>query len=138
MNGGSNLMHEPLGPLRRAGLSGLFTPRSASLLAAGGIVATLGAAGLNASPTAAPLPPAAQGGEGRASLFSPGTGDGRDHLRQAIGGSDMVATAAYAYDDLPAGQADYSMGHFTVAHDQAEILPLLREAKALNPRLQII
>ena len=72
------------------------------------------------------------------SLFDPATGDGLDYLRQPIGGSDFVATAPYTYDDLPAGQTDYGQQHFNIAHDQAQILPLLREAKALNPRLQII
>ena len=82
--------------------------------------------------------PAAQRAQVMASLFSPTTGDGLDYLRQPIGGSDMVATAPYTYDDLPAGQTDYGMQHFSIAHDQAQILPLLREAKALNPRLQVI
>jgi glucosylceramidase len=82
--------------------------------------------------------PAAQRAQVMASLFSPTTGDGLDYLRQPIGGSDMVATAPYTYDDLAAGQTDYGMQHFSIAHDQAQILPLLREAKALNPRLQVI
>jgi glucosylceramidase len=82
--------------------------------------------------------PAAQRAQVMTSLFSPTTGDGLDYLRQPIGGSDMVATAPYTYDDLPAGQTDDSMQHFSIAHDQAEILPLLREAKSLNPRLQVI
>jgi glucosylceramidase len=205
MNGGSNLMQEPVGPLRRPGQRWLFTPRSASLLAAGVIVAALGAAGLNATaataaanapgttsahvwittangadklsdlgtvdfstaPSTAPTVvvdptltyqtmqgfggaitdssasllytlPAAQRAQVMASLFSPVTGDGLDYLRQPIGGSDMVATAAYTYDDLAAGQSDYNMRHFSIARDQAQILPLLREAKALNPRLQVI
>jgi len=72
------------------------------------------------------------------SLFDPVSGDGLDYLRQPIGASDFVATADYTYDDLPVGQTDYQQRHFTIAHDQAQILPLLREAKALNPRLQII
>jgi glucosylceramidase len=72
------------------------------------------------------------------SLFDPVTGDGLDYLRQPIGASDFVATAAYTYDDLAAGQTDYQQRHFSVAHDQAQILPLLREAKALNPHLQIV
>ncbi|HZU55790.1 MAG TPA: discoidin domain-containing protein [Actinocrinis sp.] len=71
-------------------------------------------------------------------LFDPATGDGLDYLRQPIGASDFVTTAAYTYDDLPAGQTDYQQRHFSIAHDQAQILPLLREAKAINPRLQII
>jgi len=196
-------MREAIGSLRPAGLRRLWTPRSASLLAAGAIVAAVGAVGLNATAAAAPEPgtvsahvwittangvdklndlgtvdfstapstaptvvvdptltyqtmqgfggaitdssasalytlPPGQRAQVMASLFSPTTGDGLDYLRQPIGGSDMVATAPYTYDDLPAGQTDYNMQHFSVAHDQAQILPLLREAKALNPRLQII
>lgn len=72
------------------------------------------------------------------SLFDPVTGDGLDYLRQPIGASDFVTTAAYTYDDLPAGQTDYAQRDFSIAHDQARILPLLREAEAINPRLQII
>ena len=72
------------------------------------------------------------------SLFDPVTGDGLDYLRQPIGASDFVATADYTYDDLPAGQTDYQQKHFSIGHDQAQILPLLREAEAINPRLQII
>jgi glucosylceramidase len=72
------------------------------------------------------------------SLFDPVTGDGLDYLRQPIGASDFVATADYTYDDLPAGQTDYAQQHFSIAHDQAQILPLLRQAEAINPHLQII
>jgi glucosylceramidase len=82
--------------------------------------------------------PAAQRAAVLASLFDPRTGDGLDYLRQPIGASDFVTTAPYTYDDLPAGQTDYDLRHFSVAHDQAQILPLLRQARALNPRLQII
>ena len=83
------------------------------------------------------LSPAARAATMR-SLFDPVTGDGLDYLRQPIGASDFVATADYTYDDLPAGQTDYAQQHFSVAHDQAQILPLLRQAEALNPHLQII
>ncbi|HEV2637972.1 MAG TPA: glycoside hydrolase family 30 beta sandwich domain-containing protein [Actinocrinis sp.] len=82
--------------------------------------------------------PAAQRAQVMASLFSPITGDGLDYLRQPIGASDMVSTAAYTYDDLAPGQTDYSMKDFSVAHDQAQILPLLRQAEHLNPNLQVI
>ena len=83
------------------------------------------------------LSPAARAATMR-SLFDPVTGDGLDYLRQPIGASDFVATADYTYDDLPAGQTDYAQKHFSIAHDQAQILPLLRQAEAINPRLQII
>ena len=49
-----------------------------------------------------------------------------------------MATAPYTYDDMPAGSTDYAQRHFSIAHDKAEILPLLREAKRLNPQLQIL
>ena len=71
-------------------------------------------------------------------LFDPRTGDGLSYLRQPIGASDFVAKAPYTYDDLPAGATDYPQRHFSIAHDKAQILPLLRWAKRLNPRLRIV
>ena len=71
-------------------------------------------------------------------LFDPATGDGLDFLRQPIGASDFVATQDYTFDDLPAGQTDYLQRHFSIAHDEAQILPLLREAERINPRLTIM
>ena len=47
-------MQRSVRPLRRPGRRRLFTPRKASLLAAGVVVAAIGAAGLNAPATAAP------------------------------------------------------------------------------------
>ena len=71
-------------------------------------------------------------------LFDPRTGDGLSYLRQPIGASDFVADAPYTYDDLPAGATDYPQRHFSIAHDEAQILPLLRWAKRLNSKLQIV
>jgi glucosylceramidase len=71
-------------------------------------------------------------------LFDPHRGDGLSYLRQPMGASDFVATAQYTYDDLPAGQTDYAMQRFSIAHDESQILPLLRQARALNPRLQVL
>jgi glucosylceramidase len=72
-------------------------------------------------------------------LFDPTTGDGLDFLRQPIGASDMVATSQdYTYDDMPAGQTDYPQQHFSIARDEAQILPLLRQAAAINPHLTVM
>jgi glucosylceramidase len=71
-------------------------------------------------------------------LFSPSQGDGLGVLRQPMGSSDFVEGDHYTYDDLPAGQTDYTLDHFSVAHDQSQILPLLRQALALNPALKIV
>src|SRR6478609_6594218 len=83
------------------------------------------------------LSPAARAATMR-SLFDPVTGDGLSYLRQPIGASDFVATAPYTYDDLPAGATDYPQRHFSIAHDEPQILPLLRLAKRLNPQLRIV
>jgi glucosylceramidase len=71
-------------------------------------------------------------------LFGRRGGLGLSYLRQPIGASDFVAGPHYTYDDLPPGQTDYGMEHFSIAHDRAAILPLLREARALNPGLKVM
>ena len=73
-----------------------------------------------------------------ANLFDPVHGLGLSYLRQPIGASDFVVGQPYTYDDMPAGRTDYGQRHFSIAHDKAQILPLLREAKRLNPHLQIV
>jgi glucosylceramidase len=71
-------------------------------------------------------------------LFDPRRGLGLSYLRQPIGASDFVAGDHYTYDDVPAGQTDYRLKHFSIDHDRAEILPLLRQARVLNPQLQVM
>jgi glucosylceramidase len=76
-------------------------------------------------------------------LFDPKTGLGLSFLRQPMGASDFFDSSAtggqpYSYDDVPAGQTDYDMAHFSIAHDEPEIIPLLQRAKALNPALKIL
>jgi glucosylceramidase len=72
-------------------------------------------------------------------LFDPVRGIGVSFLRQPIGSSDFTAAANhYTYDDVPAGATDFPLRHFSVAHDEAQILPLLRRARQLNPDLTIM
>jgi len=72
-------------------------------------------------------------------LFDPVSGIGVSFLRQPIGSSDFTAAPQhYTYDDVPAGQTDFALKHFSVAHDQAQILPLLRQAERLNPHLTVL
>jgi len=57
-------------------------------------------------------------------------------LRLPMGASDFSATGVpYTYDDLPAGQTDPTLAHFSIAHDKAYILPAVRQALADNPSL---
>ncbi|KJK50603.1 glucan endo-1,6-beta-glucosidase [Lentzea aerocolonigenes] len=72
-------------------------------------------------------------------LFDPKQGIGVSFLRQPVGSSDFTAAADhYTYDDVPAGQTDFALQHFSVEHDEQKILPLLREAKRLNPKLKVM
>lgn len=81
----------------------------------------------------------AQRDDAMRSLFDPKTGIGISFLRQPIGSSDFTAAAEHwTYDDVAPGETDYSLAHFSVAHDETQILPLLRQAKALNPQLKVL
>ena len=70
-------------------------------------------------------------------LFDPKKGIGLSMLRQPMGASDF-ALKDYTYDDMPQGEADPEMKHFSIDHDREQIIPFLREALALNPNLKII
>ncbi|TCO46225.1 glucosylceramidase [Kribbella antiqua] len=73
------------------------------------------------------------------SLFDPRAGIGVSFLRQPVGSSDFTAEAEhYTYDDVPAGRTDFALKHFSIAHDEQQILPLLRRAKQLNPSLKVM
>jgi glucosylceramidase len=39
---------------------------------------------------------------------------------------------------MPAGQRDWELRHFSIAHDEAYILPILRRVRAINPHLKIM
>src|SRR6478735_2761696 len=64
--------------------------------------------------------------------------DGLSFLRQPIGSSDFVNGPHYTYDDVAPGETDFDLSQFSIAHDQAQILPLVRQALALNPSLKVM
>ncbi|WP_222849232.1 RICIN domain-containing protein [Trebonia kvetii] len=70
-------------------------------------------------------------------LFSPTSGIGLDFLRQPIGASDF-SQSLFSYDDLPSGQTDPTLAKFSTAHDNAYILPVLKQALSLNPDITIM
>jgi glucosylceramidase len=83
--------------------------------------------------------PAADRDAAMRQLFDPGQGIGVSFLRQPVGSSDFTASPShYTYDDMPPGQTDFGLRHFSIAHDQRQILPLLREAERLNPQLTVM
>jgi glucosylceramidase len=66
-----------------------------------------------------------------------GNGIGLSFMRIPIGASD-IALSVYSFDDMPVGQTDPTLANFSITHDQAYILPLIQQAKALNPNLKLM
>jgi glucosylceramidase len=71
-------------------------------------------------------------------LFDPRQGIGLSYLRQPMGASDFVKGPHYTYDDMAAGKTDFGMSKFSVGHDEKQILPLLRQARRLNPDVKVM
>jgi glucosylceramidase len=73
-------------------------------------------------------------------LFDPVNGIGLSFLRQPMGASDLTTPSSgeYSYDDMPKGQTDPNLSHFSIAHDEAYIIPLLKQALQINPAIKIM
>ncbi|RZK62466.1 MAG: glucosylceramidase [Hymenobacter sp.] len=71
-------------------------------------------------------------------LFGPGPDDiGVSYLRLSIGASDLDAVV-FSYDDLPAGQTDPTLAHFSLAPDEKHLIPVLKEILAINPGIKLL
>jgi glucosylceramidase len=66
-----------------------------------------------------------------------GNGIGLSFVRNPMGASDL-ARFDYSYDDLATNQTDVNLTNFSIAHDQADIIPLVQQALLLNPQLKIM
>jgi glucosylceramidase len=71
------------------------------------------------------------------SLFDHTAGIGISFVRNPMGASDLSRTV-YSYDDMPAGATDPNLSSFSIAHDQADIIPLILQAKQINPQLKVM
>lgn len=70
-------------------------------------------------------------------LFDPHEGIGLSAVRNPMGSSDY-ARFIYSYDDVAAGQVDAELEHFSVEHDEKDVIPLTRMARELNPDLFVM
>lgn len=70
-------------------------------------------------------------------LFSRDLGLGLGMTRISIGSSDF-SLRHYSLDDMPAGQRDPDMAHFSIEPMRAAVIPVLKAAHAVNPRLRVI
>jgi glucosylceramidase len=66
-----------------------------------------------------------------------GNGIGLSFMRIPMGASDL-ALSVYSFDDMPVGQTDLTLSNFSIAHDQTYILPLILQAKTLNPQMKLM
>jgi glucosylceramidase len=66
-----------------------------------------------------------------------GTGIGLSFMRNPMGGSDIARTV-YSFDDLPVGTADPTLANFSIQHDQTDIIPIILQAKSLNPQMKLM
>src|SRR6266480_1943555 len=70
-------------------------------------------------------------------LFGRNPGLGLSFTRLTMGASDF-SLHQYSYDDMPAGQTDSSLVHFSIDSNRAYVLPTLQRALAINPQLKIM
>jgi glucosylceramidase len=68
-----------------------------------------------------------------------GTGDGIgvSYLRLTIGSSDMNDHVD-SYDDLAPGDTDVPMAHFTLDPDKADVIPIMQQILAIDPRIKTL
>jgi len=80
--------------------------------------------------------PAAERARVMERLVDPRRGIGMNLMRVSIGTSDFTGEPWYSYDDLPPGQTDPKLKHFSIARDRDYILPCLQLARRKNPELR--
>ena len=59
------------------------------------------------------------------------------YLRISIGASDLDAEV-FSYSDLPAGETDEDLSSFSIARDEQNLIPVLKEILAINPAIKIM
>ena len=71
-------------------------------------------------------------------LFGSGENSiGISYLRLGIGATDL-STRVYTYNDLPAGQTDPTLANFSLAPDQATVIPVLKQILQINPAIKLL
>lgn len=71
-------------------------------------------------------------------LFGRGEGGvGFNFTRLTIGASDF-SRQHYSFDDMPPGQTDFALANFSIDAQRADLLPVVRQALAINPGLQVM
>jgi glucosylceramidase len=73
-----------------------------------------------------------------ADLFGP-AGIHLNFIRVPVGASDYTVNGRpYSYDDVASGKSDRGLSGFSIGHDEPYVIPALRHARAVNPRLEML
>ena len=70
-------------------------------------------------------------------LFGPAPGINLSFTRLTVGASDFSRTH-YSYDDKPKGQTDPQLRHFSIAPAREVVLPAVRAARRINPKIALM
>lgn len=70
-------------------------------------------------------------------LFGRNPGIGLSFTRLTIGASDF-SRSHYSYDDMPGGETDPGLAHFSIAPARQDVLPTVRAARRVNPALAVM
>lgn len=60
-----------------------------------------------------------------------------NYIRISIGASDLSATP-FTYNDLAEGETDGALAKFSIAKEQADLIPILKKIVAINPAIKIL
>ncbi|MCX2450818.1 glucosylceramidase [Pedobacter sp. PLR] len=66
-----------------------------------------------------------------------GNGIGISYLRLSVGASDLSAET-FTYNEMPAGQTDPELKNFSIEKEMKDLVPMLKEIIAINPKLRIM
>jgi glucosylceramidase len=66
-----------------------------------------------------------------------GDGIGVSYLRLTVGSSDMNASV-YSYDDLAPNDTDVPMAHFSLEPDKADVIPVMKQILAIDPKIKTL
>lgn len=71
-------------------------------------------------------------------LFGTGSGQvGISYIRLSIGASDLNERV-FSYNDLPKGETDTAMLRFDLGPDREDVIPVMKEILAINPKISIL
>lgn len=66
-----------------------------------------------------------------------GNNIGVSYIRLSIGASDLNEKV-FSYNDLPEGETDLNQDKFDLGLDKADVIPVMKEILAINPKIKIL